>query len=355
MNKNIFYTSLIAVLIIGGIVTSFLYKNLSERPSYSIFQVQRGNIEEALDLSGKIKPELDANLGFESGGRITNLTHQVGDFVAKGTLLAQTNATDLEAQYREAVDLKESAEADLEQYEQLVKKEKSTLDSLEDTGASSADKKAQKAQIKASEAQVDSQDGKLSAALANEESARAQIAKTIILAPFDGVISAEDVKMGEVAQSNVPILTLISRDAFKVEAYASEVEVKNLKADDPAQITLDGDPQKIYNAKISSIDPAESLQGNVSNYKVTLNFSAPVAGLRSGIGANISAVGQKKENTMIIPRNALFEESGKKFVYVPEQSIMVKKEIQTGIYSLDNRVEIISGLSPGDKIFTLNK
>jgi len=355
MNKNIFYTSIVAILIIGGIVASFLYKNLSERPIYSTIQVQRGQIEESLSLRGKIKPELDANLGFEKGGKITNLTHQVGDFVSAGTILAEANATDLQAQYRQAIDLKKSAEADLEQYEQLLRKERAELDSLENTGASFSDKRAQKAQIKASEAQVDSQKEKLSAALANQESAQAQIAKTIINAPFDGTIAAQDAKIGEVAQSNIPILTLISRDAFKAEVYVSEIEVKNLKTEDLAQITLDGDPQKNYNAKISAIDPAESPEGNVSNYKVTLNFLAPVAGLRSGLGASISVVGQKKENTIIIPPSALFEEGGKKFVYVPERNIMVKKEIQTGIYGLNNMVEIVSGLEAGDTIFGLNK
>lgn len=355
MNKNIFYVSIIAILVIGGIVASFLYKNLSERPSYSTIQVQKGTVEETLSLSGKVKPELDAKLGFERGGRITKLTHKVGDFVSVGTVLASANATDLEAQSRQAADLAKSAAADLEQYEQLLKKEKAKLDSLRDTAAISADKNAQKAQIKASQAQVDSYDEKLSAALANQESARSQIAKTLILAPFDGIISVQDVKLGEVAQSNVPILTLISRDTFKVEAYVSEIEVKNLKTGDSVQITLTDDPQKSYAAKISAINPAENPAENVSSYKVTLNFLAPVAGLRSGLGANASVIGQKKENAVIIPRSALFEENGKKFVYVPEQGIMVKKEIQTGIYDLNNTVEIISGLNSGDTIFTLNK
>jgi macrolide-specific efflux system membrane fusion protein len=270
-------------------------------------------------------------------------------------VLARSNATDLEAQYRQAADLAKSAEADLDQYEHLLKKEKAKLDSLKKTGASSSDKKAQKAQIKASDAQVDSQDEKLSAALANQESARAQIAKTIISAPFDGIIAMQDAKTGEVAQSNVPILILISRDTFKVEAYASEIEINNLKIGDSAQITLADDPQKSYDAKVSSIDPAESPAGSVSNYKVTLNFLAPVASLRSGLGSAISIVGQKKDDIVVISQNALFEEGGKKFVYVPEQNVMLKKEVKTGIYGLNNMVEIISGLNSGDKIFVLNK
>ena len=239
MNKNIFSASLVAILVIGGIVASFLYNDMSKRPNYSTVEIKKGAIEQVLDLDGKIVPQNDAELGFERGGKITKLTHKVGDFVKSGTVLAYANAADLKAQYNQSVDLARSSQADVDQYQELYKKEKAKLDSLKKTAtANSADKKAQKRQIEASEAQVVSQEEKVAAAFSNIENARAQIDKTIITAPFDGIVSKQDVEEGEVAQSNVAIITLSSRDSFKVEAFASEIDVRNLHVGDAARIAL---------------------------------------------------------------------------------------------------------------------
>jgi RND family efflux transporter MFP subunit len=355
MNKNIFSASLVAILVIGGIVANFLYQNMSKRPDYSIFQVKRGNIERLLDLDGKIAPQNDAELGFERGGKITKLTWKVGDFVKFGTVLAYANAADLKAQYNQSVDLAKSSQADLDQYQQLYKKEKAKLDSLKKTAtANSADKKAQKKQIEASEAQVVSQEEKVAAAYANVESASAQIDKTIITAPFDGIISKQDVFEGEVAQSNIAIITLSSRDSFKVEAFASEIDVRNIHVGDSAQISLDDGSGRFFDAEINSMDPAEDLIDNVSNYKVTLNFRENISDLRSGVGASVSIAAEKKNDVLLIPQDAVFEEEGKKFVYISKNGLREKKEIQTGIYGADNMAEVISGLSSGDNVFEIN-
>ena len=356
MNKNIFSASLIAILVIGGIVASFLYQNMSKRPDYSTFQVKKGNIEHLLDLDGKIAPQNDAELGFERGGKIKKMNQKIGDFVKSGTVLAYANAADLTAQYNQSVDLAKSSQADLDQYQELYKKEKAKFESLKKTAtANSADKKAQKKQIEASEAQVVSQEEKVAAAFSNVENARAQIDKTIITAPFDGIVSKQDVEEGEVAQSNVAIITLSSRDSFKVEAYASEIDVRNIHVGDLAQIALDDGSGRVFDAEINSIDPTEDLINNVSNYKVTLNFRENVLDLRSGVGASVSVAAEKKNDVLLVPQDAIFEEGGKKFVYISKNGLREKKEIQTGIYGADNIVEAVSGLSFGDNVFELNK
>ena len=356
MKKNIFSASLIAVLVIGGIVASFLYENMSKRPNYSEVQVKKGDITQMLALDGKIQPQDDAQLGFEIGGKITKLTQKVGDFVKSGTVLAYANAADLKAQYNQSVALAKSSQADLDQYQELYKKAKAQLDSLKKTAsANSADKQAQKKQIEASEAQVASEEEKVAAAFSNVENARDQIDKKIITAPFDGIISKQDVEEGEVAQSNTPIITLSSRDAFKVEAYASEIDVRNIHVGDAAQIILNDGSGRFFDAEINAIDPTEDMVNNVSNYKVTLDFREAVSDLRSGVGVSVSVAAEKKNGVLLIPGDTIFEEAGKKFVYVPVGGLREKKEIQTGIYGADGTVEIVSGLSAGDSVFELTK
>jgi len=356
MNKGVFGISIAAIVIIAGIISIFLYKNMSQRPAYAEIEVKKGNIQEVLDLSGKVQPQKKADLGFEIGGKVVKLNYQVGDFVKNGTVLANVNSDTLQAQYRAAQALARSAEANVDQYRQLYEKEKNKLNSLKKSStANSADKKAQKNQIKASQAQVNAQEEQLAASLANVEAAKAQITKTILTAPFDGVIARQDVEIGETVQANVPVITLISSNSFKVETFVSEIDVNKIQVGDAAEITLDDQPNKIFSAKITAIDPAESLVGNVSNYKVTLNFSENIENLRSGINANISVISKEKDGVLVAPQNAVFEESGKKYVYVLKNGLKLKTEVQAGILGKDNLIEIVSGLQEGDKLLVPSK
>jgi HlyD family secretion protein len=202
---------------------------------------------------------------------------------------------------------------------------------------------------------VNAQEEQLAASLANVEAAKAQITKTILTAPFDGVIARQDVEIGETVQANVPVITLISSNSFKVETFVSEIDVNKIQVGDAAEITLDDQPNKIFSAKITAIDPAESLVGNVSNYKVTLNFSENIENLRSGVNANISVISKEKDGVLVVPQNAVFEESGKKYVYVLKNGLKLKTEVQAGILGKDNLIEIVSGLQEGDKLLVPSK
>ncbi len=288
MNKKLFILILLAILLTGGGVAEFFYQSLSKRPAHTETLVNKGNIQNTIELSGKIVPENSANLGFEKNGKIIKIDHQIGDFVKMGDFLASTNADDLQAQLDQAEALTKSSEDILDQYKELLKVQKAKLGSLKKTKtANSSDKKAQRAQISASDAQIDAQEEQVTASLSNIENIKSQLKKTIIEAPFDGIIARQDIKVGEIAGAGTPIITLVSQNSFKIESFTSLLEISRLKIGDLAQITLDNNPEKILNAKITSLDPIETDINNVSNYKITLIFVDSVSDLRSGISANI--------------------------------------------------------------------
>jgi HlyD family secretion protein len=353
MDKKIITIGAVAIIFIGAAVGSFFYKNLTERPNFSEVTVQKGNLEEVLNLNGKVKSENDADLGFEIGGRITALTHKVGDYVEKDEVLARADDESLTDGYKEEAALLKSAEANLEYYQGLLGAAKNKLTSLKKTSASSSDKDAQRNQIKASEAQVEAQEANIEASVASVQGAEAQIEKTIIRAPFSGVLAKQDVEVGEVAPSNGAILTLINKDDFKVETFASEIDAKNIKIGNEAEITLDNDAGETYSAHVTAVDPAATLQNNVSTYKVTLNFDEKTENIDSGTDANVKISAENKTDIIAIPKDAIYTENNKSFVYASRNGIREKQTVSTGIYGDNNMVEITSGLQEGDKIFKL--
>jgi len=353
MDKKIISIGTVAIIFIGAVVGIFFYKNLTGRPNFSEVTVQKGNLEEVLNLNGKVKSENDVDLGFEIGGKITALTHKVGDYVNKDEVLARADNESLTDGYKEETALLKSAEANLGYYQGLLGAAKNKLTSLKKTSASSSDKDAQRNQIDASEAQVEAQKANIEAAEASVQGAEAQIEKTVIRAPFSGVLAKQDVEIGEIASSDSPIITLINKDIFEVEVFASEIDMKNIKIGDKAKITLDNNTGETYSAHVTAIDQAATMQNNVSAYKITLDFDEKLENITSGSDANVKIIADNKADVITIPKDAIYTENNKSFVYASKNGIREKQAVSTGIYGNNDMVEITAGLQEGDKIFKL--
>lgn len=353
MKKNFLNAGVFSIVIIGGIVGSFLYKNLSERPNFSEVDVKKGDIDQVLNLNGKVKSENVADLGFELGGKITKLVYKVGDSVKRDEIMAAVNNEDVAADYEKNLALLKSAKANLEYYQELLGKEKDELRSLKEEDANKYDKDAQRNQIEASEAQVKAQEAGVTAAQASVQNAQAQIAKKIIRAPFSGTLAKQDAEVGETVANNTPILTLIDENNFKIEVFVSEIDAENIKVGNRAEVTLDNNAEKKYSMRVTSVDPSETLQNNVSAYKVTLNFDESDANVKSGLDANVKIFLATKSDVVIVPEDAIYSENGQNFVYVSVSGIREKREVRVGARGENGMAEILNGLKEGDKIFEL--
>jgi macrolide-specific efflux system membrane fusion protein len=355
MNKKVFSSGVVAILVIGAIVGIYLWKDLSTRPQYSQIDVRRGSISEQLSISGKVQSQTDSDLGFEIDGKIVELTHQVGDKVNQGDILAKLDDSDLATQLRQAQDSAMATQGILDEYQNLKDKEKHKLTSLKKTDAISSDKKAQEEQIDAQQSLIDSQQSAVQAALDNVQSKKIQLDKAVLRAPFSGVITKQDSEVGEIASSSTKILTLSDENNFEIDAYVSQIDVNKLKKNDEAQVSFLENPAQKYQAKVTQIDPAGTDVNGVTNYKVVLKFDQNISGLRSGMDAQINLSTSQDSDAIIVPQTAVFHESGKKFVYVPVGNLRQKKEVTTGIYGSDGNVEILSGLGEGDQVLSLNQ
>jgi RND family efflux transporter MFP subunit len=184
------------------------------------------------------------------------------------------------------------------------------------------------------------------ATVANYE---ARIAKMVIKSPISGIVSKQDAKVGEVLSANSQVVSVISADR-KIEAYVPEVSVAGISLGAPAIVTLDayGDDVR-FDAKISRIDPRETVRDGVSTYKVELVFNTPDERARSGMTTNISIESMRKSDVLMIPERAVLRDGDVRKVLVKGSDEQVKEiEIKTGVSDTEGNIEIISGLEEGD-------
>lgn len=200
-------------------------------------------------------------------------------------------------------------------------------------------------QIAAQEAQVE----KMKADIDN---CKAQIAKTILRSPIDGVITGQNAKIGEIILANTTIVSVISDKQYEVEVNIPEADIAKVKINDFAKITLDAYGEGVvFNAHVVSIDPAETMVEGVATYKTTLQFDKKEDAVKSGMTANIDILTDKREGVLYVSYRAVVTEDGNKFVLVDSgKATPEEKEVKTGIKGSDGNIEIISGLSEGEKI-----
>lgn len=178
-----------------------------------------------------------------------------------------------------------------------------------------------------------------------------EIETRILRAPISGRVTKVDARIGEMASPSNVLVSLHGGGELQIEANVPEADVSRIKVGNEADVTLDAYGSTVaFKAKIIAIDPAETLVENVPTYKTTFAFVGSDERIKSGMTANINIVTSKREDVLIVPGRAVFEKDGMKYVRVMNGEEVKQTQVKTGLKGIDGNIEIISGLSEGEKI-----
>ena len=203
-------------------------------------------------------------------------------------------------------------------------------------------------QIKSAEASVEQ-------AQANLDNANAQLLKSIIRSPINGVVTDIKAKVGEVMQAGSLAVSVISYGEYEVEAFIPEADIAKIKNGDIAKTTLDAYGSNVFfDTSVTKIDPGETIKENVPTYKVTFKFaSSSDSRIKSGMTANLDILTGQREGVLSVPSRSVYSVDIQKYVKLVDpvdQTKVIETKVETGIRGVDGYVEIISGLKEGDKI-----
>lgn len=198
-------------------------------------------------------------------------------------------------------------------------------------------------------------------AAAGVSSASASLGKTLIIAPFDGVVTRVGFKEGESVSSTDSIVTMMSDSAFEIETFVSENDAPKLVSGQPAKVTLDalGDAVE-FEAVVSQVDLSETIKDGVVTYKTRLQFLTRDDRIKSGLTANVVIETDKRTNVIKLPQSAIVIVKGKKNVKLApaeatEWNQVVEKHatlvpVTTGSIDREGDIEILSGVTVGNKV-----
>src|SRR6185437_5688059 len=397
-------------------------------------KVARQDLASIVSASGEIRPKTYVNIGANAFGKITRLYVKEGDRVKKGQLLAQlenvqpsadVNAT--EASVQAAVTDSAAAEAALNTSMADLKRAQSDLERAQldwtraqglfkDALIAKSEYDSQKAawqtaqaglaqaqaRVAQAKAQKDSADRHISLNRANLTHAADVLKKTTYAAPYNGMITNLPVREGEtvvIGIQNSPgstLMTLADMSVITAEVKVDETDIVNVRLGQPAEVSIDAIPKKIFkavvteignNAIVRSTGVSTSQQTSASqeakDFKVVVTLQDPPENLRPGLSATAKVTTATRKGSLTIPIQALTvrsradlkEAGGEKnnvqaaapSTDASNSSSADKEEIQ-GVFIVRNGkaeflpvqtgitgtadIEVLSGLKPDDEIVT---
>ncbi|MDD2753814.1 MAG: efflux RND transporter periplasmic adaptor subunit [Candidatus Portnoybacteria bacterium] len=198
--------------------------------------------------------------------------------------------------------------------------------------------------------EIAAQEAQIKYARANMQNYEAALSKTVIFSPLNGIVTKQEIEIGEIVAANATVISVLSATKFEIEANVSENEIAKIVLGDTAAMTLDAlGPAEKFTGTISAIDPAETVVSGVIYYKVTSVFDADDARIKSGMTVNMDIRTDKKENVLTLPYYAVMSRNSEKFVQVLTDGRSSEKTVQTGLEG-ETMIEITGGLQEGENI-----
>ncbi len=315
-------------------------------------RVARGRIERIVVATGTIEPEKEIQVRPRISGIVQVVHVKVGERVKQGDPLAQIDRELLEAQAKETRARREGSRVELHYANTNLKR------------AAALRKGGVLAQQQHEQAQARYQ-GALAAVARDDASVEfleVQLAHTIVTAPMAAKVLAVDVEVGDAVSAvtsvtgGTRLLTLAVADLLHLEGLVDENEVARVAVGQPARIRTEAYADKVFEGRVREIAPIGKREQNVTYFEVEVEISDPEAGLlKPRMSGDAEIVTEVVEDAILVPETALLYEGDVIYVEVigPNHSgdsgEFQRKNVTIGIVD-SNRVQILSGLSPGEEV-----
>jgi len=353
--------SILLLAILAAIVAGRAYLLRPAIVPVTVYRVARGPVEETVTNSkaGTVRSRRRATLSPEVGGRVVELAVREGARVRRGDLLMRLSPAEYDANaalQSRAVEVARAAEREMCESAQLATREAERIQQLVASELVSRQRLDQAVSARdTAVAGCEAARARARQADAALHVASVQQAKTVIRAPFDGVVAEVSAEVGEwitPAPPGVPIppvIELIDPDQIYVSAPLDEVDSGKVRTGLPVRVTLDARPGASLSGRLVRVAPYvqdAQEQNRTFEVEVDLDDRATARTLLPGTSADVEVILQVHADVLRVPAYALMQDTR---VLVVRDGRLVATAVTIGLRNWDF-VEIASGLAPGDPV-----
>ena len=331
----------ITILFLLGVSSWYVLANKKDALQFKTTKIEKGTLTASVSASGAINPVTSVTVGSQVSGQLKEVLVDFNSEVKAGQIIARIDPEQFEYRVRQAqadldaaranvlVQLSQVAtqranvsraettlaqsQKDLQRNEELVQKNFLSPAELERTRSTTKnqqeDVKTARAQLEVANAQVKNAEAIVKQREAALAVAQADLAKTVIKSPVDGIVIKRSVDAGQTVAASLqaPELFIIAKNLrdMQVDTSVDESDISRISLNQKASFTVDSLPGRSFEGVVKQVRKAAQNVSNVVTYNVVIGFSNADQVLLPGMTANVRIITEQKSNVLKVANAAL--------------------------------------------------
>lgn len=303
-------------------------------------EARRHPVQRTLGLPGTVESRTISTVATEVAGLVIELPAREGMAVLKDQPLARLRVTSLEIRMT-------SAEAQLKEAESRHRLAGNNLARARELFGSQV---VSQAQLDDAVSEASAWQGRVESLRAEIDRLKYEVERSIIRAPFAGVVVAEHTDLGQWIGIGGPVVELMSLEEMEVRVEVPERYFRNLKPNGRARVTFDALPGIEIEGRIVAVIPKADAQARTFPLKVRIpNRGGRVA---SGMLAQVSLPAGESSHATVVPKDAVVRQGNDQIVFTINGDNTVAKATVTTGAGVGDWIVVEGPVQPGQKVVT---
>jgi len=355
VRKKVIIGVVLAAVVAGGVAARQLATRRAV-PSVTVETIRARDLEAIVAASGTIQPQRQVDISANTMGRVTRLAVVEGQTVEAGQFLLEIDPRSLEgqlqagearvaaarsslAQARTAVEQAQASLASARQandrQQQLWADGLTTREAVEQAETTLA---LREADVLARQQDVETREQQVRQEEAGLSTTRYNLSQIVIEAPMNGIVTrrnieeGENVVVGTMNNAGTVLLTIADMSIIEAEVEVDETEVPSVRLDQPAEVTIDAMPDRVFAGRVTEIgnSPVQgatqnAAQPQATSFQVVVTLDEEVPDIRPGFTATAEITTATREGVVAVPiqsltvRSLLYDADGTLIREVPPE------------------------------------
>ncbi len=303
------------------------------------------SLTRSIPLTGTLRPVNQTVVKTKVQGELRELTVREGTSVRRGQSLGRLDLTEYEVRVKEREAQLKSAESQVDQ----------TLRTLENTRQLKEKNFVSQSALDAARSGWEVAVGNRDAAAAQLALARKSLADAVLIAPIDGVVAERFAQPGEKLPIDGRVLSIVDLSKMEIEAPVPAAEIGSVKIGQSVDLRIEG----VANRQIGQIVRiAPATQAGTRSVPIYIALDNRDPSVRAGLFAQGVLAIERRTGVLAIPSGAVRDAGARTFVYAIDGDKLIERDIKLGLRdetgAEGSRIEVVSGLSAGDRIVATN-